>query len=255
MSGSDRRRVTKGRIGQYSPESACLDAIREDSSCDRRRFNVAITLRVMSAHHAERDGYYRGCYIVEIECRPGYHQWEIDSFPRRFPVSELVVMSLAAALVLVVAAYYLRWAVRTLRRTTGAFEMLPDERQFLRRQAWRRLVNSGLMLLLGVLLIGAYAGGLPQRAEEIGKQREREAVDGQKPPLTEEQRDFSQLFVAYWTAFLLLLGIIVALAGLDLMATRRYAVTQLRRIQTDRRAMLERQIARWREEGQGPSFN
>jgi hypothetical protein len=170
-------------------------------------------------------------------------------------VAELVAMSLLAALLLAVAVYYLRKAIRTLQRTTAAFEMLPDERVFLRRQAWRRLVNSGFMIALAGLLIGAYAVGLPQRADEIGKQREREAVDGQKPPLTEEQRDFGRLFGGYLIGFLALLALVVILAGLDYFATRRYAFAQLRRIQIDRRAMLERQMTRWREERDGPSLN
>ena len=34
----------------------------------------------------------------------------------------------------------------------------------------------------------------------------------------------------------------------DLMATRRYALMKLRQIQTDRRAMLQRQLERYRQE-------
>jgi hypothetical protein len=162
--------------------------------------------------------------------------------------------SLVGAL-LFVAAFYLRKAVRTLRLTTPAFEMLPDERRYLRRQAWRRIVNSALMLILAGMLVGSYVGGLQDRADAIGRERERQAVDGQKPPLTDEQRDFGRFFAGYIVIVLILLFIVVMLAGLDLFATRRYAVTQLRKIQTDRRAMLQRQITRWRQERDGPSLN
>ena len=68
-------------------------------------------------------------------------------------------------------------------------------------------------------------------------------------------REFGRIFAGYVIAILLLLGGIVTLAGIDFMATRRYALAQLRKIQTDRRAMLERQITRWREERDGPSLN
>jgi hypothetical protein len=170
-------------------------------------------------------------------------------------VVEWVAMAALVVLLLLIAAHYLRKSLRVLRQTTPAYEMLPDERVYLRRQAWRRVVNSGLMLVLAGLLVGSYAFGLQERADAIGRQREQQAVDGQKPPATEDQREFGRLFAGYVIAILLLLGSIVILAGLDFFATRRYALTQLRKIQTDRRAMLERQITRWREERDGPSLN
>lgn len=163
-------------------------------------------------------------------------------------MNEWIAMSLLAALLLLVAGYYARKAIVTLRSTTPAFEMLPDERRFLRRQAWRRLVNSSLMLVLAGFLVSAYASGMQRRADELGALRERQQVDGQKPPLTDEQHRFSQIFLWYWIAMLAMLFAVVALAGLDLYATRRYALAQLRRIQTDRRAMMERNLARLREE-------
>jgi hypothetical protein len=170
-------------------------------------------------------------------------------------VIELVAMFALVAVLLLIAAHYLRKSIRTLRQTTPAFEMLPDDRAYLRRQAWRRIINSALMLMLAALLVGSYVGGLQERADDIGRQREQQAVDGRKPPPTEEQREFGRLFAGYVIAVLMLLGGIVMLAGVDFLATRRYALTQLRKIQTDRRAMLQRQITRWREERDGPSFN
>ncbi len=160
-------------------------------------------------------------------------------------------MSLLAGLMVLVGGYYLFTASRTLRRTTPAFEMLPDERRFLRRQAWRRIFNSVLMLLLAVQLVGAYLGGLPERADEIGRQREQAAAaapDGKKPDLDPEQKQFVRFFSGFFIAFLLLLGAVVMMAGLDLMATRRYALFKLRQIQTDRRAMIQRQLDKWHEE-------
>ena len=161
---------------------------------------------------------------------------------------ELVAMSVLAVLIVLVGGYYLFTAIRTLRRTSPRFEMLPDERQFLRRQACRRLINSVLMLVLAGLLIGAYTMGMPKRLVEINDERENKMVDGVKPPLTKEQKTFVWFFGGSVIAFLSLLFVIVMLAGLDLMATRRYALLALRKIQTDRRAMIERQLEKWREE-------
>ena len=163
-------------------------------------------------------------------------------------MNEWVAMSLVAALMLLVGGYYLYTSLRTLRRTTPQFEMLPDERRFLRRQARRRMANSALMLLLAGLLIGAYAAGLPARADQIGRQRELAAVDGVKPPLNDEQRQFVRFFGGFVIAMLILLGVIVLVAGLDMWATRQYALFKLREIQSGRRAMIEHQLAKWREE-------
>src|SRR5262245_11848342 len=160
-------------------------------------------------------------------------------------------MSLLAGLLVLVGGYYLFTAIRTLQRTTPAFEMLPDERRFLRRQAWRRLINSTLMLLLAVLMVGGYLIGLPQRAAEIGREREvaaQQAENGRPPQLTDEQRQFGRFFAASVIVFLMLLFVIVMWSVVGLLATRRYAWYKFRQIPTDRRAMIQRQLDKWREE-------
>lgn len=153
------------------------------------------------------------------------------------------------AILLLVAGYYARISIRTLRLTTPQYEMLPDERRFLRRQAWRRLANSGLMVLLAGVLLGSYAFKLQERADELGDRRVKiREVEGMAGKMNDADRQFTRLYAGYWIACLLLLGVILGLAGLDLMATRRYALTKLRQIQTDRRAMIQRQLERYRQE-------
>ncbi len=169
-------------------------------------------------------------------------------------VKEWIAMWVLVAILVMVGAYYLRKAIRVLGRTTPEFEMLPDDRSYMRRQAWRRMINSGLMFVLAAIMVGSYLSGIQQRATDIAHEREEAAVDGKKPPLTPEQSEFAQLFTGILITMLVLLGMIVTIAGIDLFATRRYALTQLRRIQSDRRAMLERQLTRWREERDGPSL-
>jgi hypothetical protein len=163
-------------------------------------------------------------------------------------VNEWIAMSVLAGLILLVGGYYLYSGIRTLRRTTPAFEMLPDERRFLRRQAWRRIINSFLMLLLSAELVAAYAAGLPKRIDGIIDEREHAAVDGVKPPLTDAQRQSVRFFGGCVIAFMFQLGVVIALAGLDFWATRRYALTKFRQIANERRAMIQRQLTKWREE-------
>ncbi len=170
-------------------------------------------------------------------------------------MTERITMAVLVAALVGVSWYYCRKAWRTLQATGPTCEMIPEERRFLRRQAWRRLVNGGFMVALALMLAGSYVLGLQSRAEAIGLEREAKAVNGVKPPLTPEQQQFGRLFSGYVIVLLLLLALIIFLAGIDLFATRRYAITQLRRIQDDRRAMMERQMERWRQERNRPSWN
>ena len=73
-------------------------------------------------------------------------------------------------------------------------------------------------------------------------------AEGAAGKMSDEDRRFTRIYGGYWITCLLLLGTILAMAGIDLMATRRYALMKLRQIQTDRRAMLQRQLERYRQE-------
>jgi len=159
------------------------------------------------------------------------------------------MLLLLVAVLLLVAGYYTRIQIRTLRRTTPEFEMLPDERRFLRSQAWRRLINSGLMIVLAGLLVTSYALRLQERADELGERRAKiRQAQGAAGQMNPQDKLFTRIYGAFWITCLLILGAILALAALDLLATRRYALRALRQIQTDRRAMLQRQLERYRQE-------
>jgi len=161
-------------------------------------------------------------------------------------MNEAAVICSLVTILLLLAGYYIYTQILTLRLTTAYHEMLPDDRQFLRRQAWRRLLGSGLMIILAAMMIGAYASNLQERAAEIGERHVKERAEGQ--PLSEEDKDFARLWGGYWIAFLLVLGGVIVVAGVDLLATRRYGVKKLRQIQSDRRDMLQRQLERYRQE-------
>ena len=82
-------------------------------------------------------------------------------------------------------------------------------------------------------------------------QNQQARLEGRVEPMAPEDRQFSRFYGAYWIGTLLVLGVIVAVAGLDLWATRRYGLRKFRQIQTDRRAMLQRQLERYRQERNG----
>ena len=68
------------------------------------------------------------------------------------------------------------------------------------------------------------------------------------PPPTPEEWSFARFYSTYWLVFLLILLVVVALAFSDLWATRSFAVRAHRQLQAERREMIDRQIARLREE-------
>jgi hypothetical protein len=162
--------------------------------------------------------------------------------------SEVVIGVLLAA-GLVALALYVGWkqvvSLRQLRRQ----DALPDEEQrYERRKAWRRLVSCALMLIMAGLLGGLqfYVG----RWQELVNERERLGLD-KDAPWTAEQKFFVNAYIGSWIALLLVLMVVLALAAVDLWATRRYGLRQYRKLSEDRRAMIQRQANRLRQQRNG----
>jgi UPF0716 family protein affecting phage T7 exclusion len=155
----------------------------------------------------------------------------------------------AIAAFLVAMALVMGWRqVRQLRRLRT--QALPDEEmRWERRKAWRRLVSAGLLLLMGGLLVTILSVYEPA-AMRWADQRD-QLGQADRPPMTADEETFLRVWIGSWIALLLLLLAVVALAGVDLWATRQYGVKQFRKLQADRRAMIERQAIRLRQERNG----
>ena len=160
--------------------------------------------------------------------------------------TQIVFGSSLVAILLGLAVYYARKQLQVLKQTAGSAEAHSSEGVYLRRQAWRRLVCSALMVLLAVLLAGAllFLEEPAQRLAELG-------AEAAEAP---EHRAFVNFLTYYWIVFLLLLLALVVLAGIDFWAVRRFGLRELKRIQDDRRAMIARQSAllRQKREQEGP---
>ncbi len=145
--------------------------------------------------------------------------------------------ALLVAVLTVLAGFYAWRQVSMLRRLRGSHDLSDDEAQWRRGQAWRRLFGSALMLALAgllawaVLVVGEHAQSLTD---------------------TPDAHHFVQLYTIVWIIFLLLLLALVVLAAVDVWFTRRFSLRQHRKILADRRAMLEREVARLRERRNGP---
>lgn len=164
--------------------------------------------------------------------------------------TQIIFGSLLVVVMLFVALGYGVRQVIALLRPRPLEEMPLDEWHYQRGQAWRRLVTSILLLVLGIMLAGALIY-LETPAQHLADQRAAMEKEGDAPPLNAEQRGFARLYGYFWLVFLLVLMAVVLLAAYDFWATRRYGVRQHRKIIADRRAMIEREVSRLRQERNG----
>lgn len=160
------------------------------------------------------------------------------------------VYLIAVALV-VLAVYFGRHQVRTLRSLKSEENLPREDRRYLRSQASLRLVSCGLLVVLAGLIAGAYLLGLEGRTDELIRAREAANAQGKQPPATPEQRRFINQYTGYWMVTSLVLLAVVCLAVVDLWGIRRFGLRHYRKIQADRRAMIERQVAIFRSQRNG----
>jgi hypothetical protein len=154
--------------------------------------------------------------------------------------------ALVAAL-LFLALYYGCQQVLALGRLRANPDLPEEERRYQHRQAVGRLVNSVLLLVLAALLTGIMAY-LETPTQQLVKQHDEAVARGEAAPeLTPEQRHLVRVWGWWWVALLVVLLAVVVLAALDLLAIRRWGLRQFRKLQADRRAMIERQASRLRQ--------
>lgn len=163
---------------------------------------------------------------------------------------QIISGGLLAAILAGLAVFYSWRQGRLLRRLRDHPDLPEEETRYLRGQAWRRLVSCVLLLVLAGQMVGALVF-LEIPAQRLADERAALPAGQERPPLTQEQRSFVNLYGAYWIVFLLILLAVVVVAALDFFATRRHGRRLHQKLQADRRAMIERQAARLRQERNG----
>jgi hypothetical protein len=164
-----------------------------------------------------------------------------------------IIFGVVLVLVLLsVAILYIVRQIVALRRLRTTEEMALEERAYLHGRARRRLVTSLLLFLLGIMLAGALIY-LEVPAQRLADEQAAKEQQGDRTPLAPEKREFAQFYGWFWILFLFILMAVVFLAALDYWATRRYGLRQHRKIIDDRRAMIEREVSRLRQERNGHS--
>jgi hypothetical protein len=152
-----------------------------------------------------------------------------------------IVFSILLVVVLLGLAGFFGWRqLLTLRTLRTSVEISDEDRVYMRRQAWRRLACSLIMVILAGMLAAHYK--LEPQAIELA---EKSARDTAYKPTAEEEHT-RLVYLTFWTVVLLLLLVIIFLAAIDMLAIRRYGLRHYRQIQADRRAMIEGELTRIR---------
>jgi hypothetical protein len=157
--------------------------------------------------------------------------------------SEIVVGAMLVLLLLGLSFHFGRLQFVALRKLRETPDVPIEEQRYERNKAYRRLVSCALTLLLAILLgVLLFFSDPSQRwAEQADLHRE----------YTEEQKVMVRIWAGTWLVTLLILLLVLGLAAIDLLSTRRYGLKQYRKLQADRRAMIERQANRIRRERNG----
>lgn len=139
--------------------------------------------------------------------------------------------------------------VQTLRDIRRQADLGTDEVRYLTRRSYARLVGCALLLVLSVLLAGLHFFHILDRLDALVAAGPQAKAEGRQ--LTPEQRDFMHFAYAYVGIIALVVLLLLVGSFFDTLATRRYGMRQRKRIRDDRRAMLEEQLARLRQEREG----
>lgn len=147
------------------------------------------------------------------------------------------------------------WQQLRLYRRLREQPFVPEEdRRHFYAQGRRRLIVSTLLTIIGALIAIYYLSGMDARLVAIPERHRQAATQGESDPtqppahtLTDDDRRFTRWVGYYWILIILLLGVVVMLACLDVIATRRYWMARYRELQADHQARLQRDLIVFRQ--------
>ncbi len=152
-----------------------------------------------------------------------------------------------SGLLLIFGVFSIYWQIKNLR-TLRKKNIPSDDRRYRRKQAIFRLVNGFLLIVLASMIAGAFLSGMEQRATELGNRHDHRQEGEPRQPPSEEDRQLLRLYYWYWMSLLICLFLVLSIAIVDLCSTRLYGWAQLRRMQGEHRAILERDLAVYRQQ-------
>ncbi len=155
---------------------------------------------------------------------------------------------LAAALMLVGAftAFRQRNALRAL---AGEQFLADEDRVYRHGQAKRRMLTSGLLIVIGCLIATHYLSGMDKRLDAIPDRNKIGAPpqEGEANPQDEADRQFTKFVGFYWIGVMGLVFVAVCIAVLDFWYTRKYWMARYKELKADHEAKLQRDLAVFRQ--------
>jgi H+/Cl- antiporter ClcA len=144
-----------------------------------------------------------------------------------------------------VAVFFAWQQFRSLAWLRADPDLSDEDQRYFRKQAIRRLVGCGLLVAVGGMIAAYYLSGLDDWTTRVGEQVAEKGADVVKnDPEVQRMKD---VFRWYAIIVLLLLLALVIVAALDYWAIRGYGARHMKQISSDRKAMLERELAELRK--------
>jgi hypothetical protein len=125
----------------------------------------------------------------------------------------------------------------TLARVRIQPYMAEEDRNYYRGQARRRMLASGLLVVIGAMIAYWYVSGMDARMDAI--------PEGDK---TDADWEFTRQSGMYWITVILLLGVVVTVAVIDFISTRKYWMARYKEIKADHESKLQRDLAVFRQQ-------
>jgi flagellar biosynthesis protein FlhB len=144
-----------------------------------------------------------------------------------------------------IAIFFGRQQLQTLSWLRSRPELSDSDRQYFRRQSWRRLLGCVLLIAIGLLIAAFFVSGLDEWTTRMGEIIDEKGVEVAR--LDPEVQRMKNVFRWYIIVLMLLLLALVIVAGLDYWAIRKYGMRHLEQIKSDRRAMIEQELAELRK--------
>jgi H+/Cl- antiporter ClcA len=152
---------------------------------------------------------------------------------------------LLVVLTLGIAAFFAWQQFRSLAWLKANPELSDEDQRYFRKQAIRRLIGCGLLVAVSGMIAAYYVSGLDDWTTRVGEQVAEKGADVVKnDPEVQRMKD---VFRWYAITVLLLLLALVIVAALDYWAIRGYGLRHMKQISSDRKAMLERELAELRK--------
>lgn len=137
--------------------------------------------------------------------------------------------------------------VREMRKLRDRKLVPSDEFAYLKGRYRRRLLVGVLLVVIGGLFAGTYLSGMTARIDEMGQKKPTDA-DGEKKQMTEAEKELVRFYYGIWAGVALLTFLVICLAVVDALASRRYWLKIYREMREEHNSQMRRDLAVYKQQ-------